>query len=235
MSQVYPPTVIIRTLIEDFFPYRGLAPAARGLSREADPRAFSTDEVISDMEQFGYVRLDALRAAPRGQRDWVVVLVLAAESKFALHSPDLRKLLEGVLAERPSREGRLDELIVVAEEDFFLKKHLTDVIRERQEAQAGGADLAGAAPFFSAHRYYNFALNVPASRSVRPHRIMGAEELATFLRGEHLSLQDLPTIYTTDAPLIWLGAREGQVVEIERSSQTAAVAFYKRRVVSGDV
>lgn len=234
-QQVYPPNVIVRTLIDAFFPYRGLALAPRGLAREASVRAFGDDEVISDMEQFYYVRLDALRKTPRGARDWVVVLVLAADGKYSHHSPDLRKLLDGVEAERPTKEGRLDEVIVVAEEEFFGKKNLTDVVREFQGKQAGGADPAGAAPFYSAHPYYNFALVVPESQSVWPHRVMAEDEIAEYLRRERLAFRDLPVIHTTDAPVVWLGGREGQAVEINRPSQTAATALYVRRVEKGAV
>jgi len=229
--QIYPAGGIVRTLIEAFLPHRGLALAPRGLAPGAAPRAFTDDEIISDMEQFYYVRLDALRAAPRGARDWVVVLVLSATGKYSQHSPDLRRLLEGVEAERATKEGRLDEVIVVAEEDFFDKKNMTDVIRGTQARQAAGADLAGLAPYYSAYPYYNFACNLPESKSVFPHRVMGDEEAEELLRSMRRSLSDLPVIFTTDAPIVWNGGREGQIVEITRDSQTSGIAIFYRRIV----
>jgi DNA-directed RNA polymerase subunit H (RpoH/RPB5) len=232
--QVYPPIVVVRNLIGGFFRYRGLALAPRGLSREAALRAFSDDEVIGDMEQFSYVRLDAKRIGPpRGGRDWVVVLVLSANGKYARHGPDLRLLLNGVEAERATKEGRLDELIVVAEEDFFRKKNLTDVVRELQGKQAGGDDRLGTAPFYSAHPYHNFALVVPEHRSVFPHRLMEPAEVDALLRRELLARSDLPVVYASDPPIVWNGGREGQVVEITRASQTAAEAIYYRRIENG--
>ena len=233
--QVYPPIVIVRNLITSFFPYRGLTLAPRSLSRDVEVREFTDDEVISDMEQFYYVRLDALRKTPRGGRDWVVVLIIGADGKYAHHSPDLRKLLEGVESERPTKEGRLDEVIVVAEEAFFGKKNLTDVIRDAQQKQAGGADFEGTAPFYSAYPYHNFALVVPAHKSVAPHRIMSAAEVETVLRLERLALRDLAVVYTNDPPIVWNGGREGQVVEITRDSQTAGTALYYRRIEKGSV
>jgi len=233
-QQVFPPNVIIRNICGPFFAHRGLVLAARGLARDAEVPSYAVDDVISDLEQFYYVRLDAVRETPRGGRDWVVILVLGADGNYSLHSPYLRKLLEGVEAERPTKEGRLDEVIVIAEEAFFSKKNLTDIIREFQQKQAGGPDTGGAAPFYNAYPYYNFSLVVPEHTSVSPHRIMGEAEVSDFLRREHIVRNDLPRILTNDAPIVWNGGREGQVVEITRDSQTAGTSLYYRRIERAD-
>jgi len=239
--QVYAAGRVIRVLIDAFLPHRGLALAARGLASGTEPRAYTEDAVISDMEQFAYVRLDALRAAPRGPRDWVVVLVLAAGGKYAQHGPDLRRLLEGVESERAAGEGRLDEILVVAEEGFFAKKNLTDVVRDAQRrfqrGRAGPADAAGdaagAQPFCSAAQYCHFVFALPEARAVAPHRVMRPAEVEELLGRERLTLADLPTARDTDAAVLWAGGREGQVVEILRDSQTVGRAPYWRRIERG--
>ena len=233
--QVYAAGGIVHNLIDKFLPHRGLTLAPRGLAEGAAPREFSGDEVISDMEQFAYVRLDALRAAPRGGRDWVVIIILSATGKYSLHSPDLRKLLDGIDTERATKEGRLDEVIVVAEEPFFGKKNLTDVIHDAQAKQADGADLDGTAAFYSACPYYNFAYVLPENTSVPPHRIMAPAEVDALLRAERITLKDLPVIYTNDPPIVWNGGRAGQVVEITRDSQTGGHSLYYRRIERGSI
>ncbi|MFA6165772.1 MAG: DNA-directed RNA polymerase subunit RpoH/Rpb5 C-terminal domain-containing protein [Gemmatimonadaceae bacterium] len=230
MSLGYPPNTIVRVLLDEFFPRRGLRAAPRSLAADGAARRFTDDEIVNDMEQFGYVRLDAAREAPRGARDWVVVLVLGARGRYAAHGPDLRKLLEGVAADRLAVAGRLDELIVVAEEEFFGKKNLTDVVGEFQATERRGVDAEGATPRFNAYPYHIFAHVVPANQSVPPHRLMDAPEAATMLERERLSERDLPAIAASDPPVIWLGGREGQVVEITRPSQTALQAMYYRRI-----
>lgn len=129
MALTPPPIRVVGVLLEKFFEYRGLVQAAQGLGAGAPP-AFTEDRIIGDMDQFGFVRIDATRRVPRGRRDWVVVLVLSSRGKYAHHSPDLRRLLRGIETERPAKDGRLDELIVVAEEDFFARKNLTDLIED---------------------------------------------------------------------------------------------------------
>lgn len=229
-QQVFPPNVVVRVILGSFFPCRGLELAPRSLARGAEIPIFDDDRIIGDMEQFHYVRLDARREIPRGARNWVVILVLGADGKYSHHSPDLRKLLEGIEAERPAKDGHLDEVIIVAEDAFFGKKNLTDVVREAQQKQAGGPDLAGSAPFYSVYPYCNFAFVVPEHQSVPPHRIMEPDEVKTLLSREHIIRSDLPVILTNDAPIVWNGGREGQVVEITRDSQTAQVSIYYRRI-----
>lgn len=233
-QQVFPSNVVANIVLKEFFPHRKLRLAPRGLARDAELPVFNADRIIGDIEQFDYLRFDALRETPRGARDWVVVLILGADGKFH-HSPDLRKLLESIESERPAKEGRLDEIIVVAEDSFFSKKNLTDVVRDMQQKQAGGPDFDGAASFYSAYPYYNFAFVVPAHESVPPHRIMCADEVDTLLRRERIVRSDLSAILTTDAAIVWNGGRDGQVVEITRDSQTAGVALSYRRIERGAI
>ncbi|MES2339218.1 MAG: DNA-directed RNA polymerase subunit RpoH/Rpb5 C-terminal domain-containing protein [Pseudomonadota bacterium] len=249
-TQAYPPNVIVRTLIDHFFRYRGLAPAPPGLADEKPVADFTDDRIIGDMERFFYVRVDARvdprRRALRGARAWVVILVLAADGKYSHHSPDLRKLLEGVEVEQAARAGRLDELIIVADEVFFSRKNLTDVVREfqagaaaaRQAARARGPlslllDANGAAPFYSAHHFHNFVLVIPEHAAVPAHRIMAPAECDALYATERLTRDDLPTIYASDPAAIWIGARAGEVVEIVRYSATAGRAVTYRRVERG--
>jgi DNA-directed RNA polymerase subunit H (RpoH/RPB5) len=59
---------------------------------------------------------------------------------------------------------------------------------------------------------------------------MSPEEVETLFRRGHIVRSDLATILSNDAPIIWNGGREGQVVEITRDSQTAGTALYYRRI-----
>ena len=229
-----PPSVIVDTILNAFFRSRGLTLAGRGLSVDTEPPTYNKDGIVADMEQFGYVRIDALRArGARGARDWVVILVLAGNKKCSNNSPDFRKLLDGLDAERPTKEGRLDEVIVVAEQTFFEKKNLTEVIRDAQhKKQAGGPDLGGKAPFYNVYPYRNFTFAIPEHESVFPHRIMAADEVELLLSRERISISDLPVIFSTDPAIVWNGGRSGQVVEIKRDSPTAGTSFYYRRIAA---
>jgi DNA-directed RNA polymerase subunit H len=238
---MFPPCTIVRNLIYHFFRYRGLELAARGLAPDGVVPNFTEDRVIGDMESFQYTRIDARRLEPRGKRDWVVILVLNGNGKYSKHSPELRKLLGGVATEGAAKAGRLDELIVVAEEDFFARKALVDLISDLQQESAfrrsvekiNTIDAIGVAAFYNAHPYRNFSVVVPEHQSVFPHIIMSPEEVAALLTEFYMVRTDLPAIYASDPPLVWLGAREGDAVKIVRRSPTAATSIYYRRVERG--
>lgn len=238
MAQRSPHKVIVNILATEFIPRRGFqlvsrraaGPGRPDRGEEAEPP--SDDAIVADMEQFGYVRLDARRLVPRGARDVVTILVLAELGKYS-SSGSLLRLLQGVLAERGMKD-QLDELIVVSDaaDRASGKKNFADMFEKLQtELQAGGADTAGAGAFFNAYPYHNFALVIPDSQSVPPHRLMAESELEAFLVQNKLKYTNLPVIKTNDPPIVWLGGREGQAVEIMRPSQTGAgMAPYVRRI-----
>jgi DNA-directed RNA polymerase subunit H len=223
-----PPIIVINNIYNAFFKYRGLEVANRSFT--GPDVVMSDDRIITDMDQFNYVRLDAKRKIPRGKRDWVVILVLSMNGKYANHSPELRKLIEGIEADTLSQEGRLDEVIIVAEENFFAKKNLTDVIKNLQSTQIGGADINGATTFYNAYPYYIFATIIPEHNSVPAHRIMSENEVNELLKSEHINKSDIGTIMVSDPPVIWIGGREDQIVEITRDSATAGTAIYYRYI-----
>ena len=191
------------------------------------PPVLTDDRIISDMEHFAYVRIDALRNTPRGGRSRIVFIILDPIGKYANHSPDLRKLLNGVESESVSK-NQLDEIIVVASDAFFKKKALTDVIIAFQQKSTGGIDATGETPFYSAHPFYNFVTVVPEHVRVPHHRIISAEEMHAIKTYGHISRNMLPIMLNIDAMAIWIGAREGDVVEIRRETNTGHMYAYRR-------
>ena len=225
---LYPPVAIIRNLPQ-FFEHRGLELAAQ--AGAAAPALPDSDTIVSNMNQFFYERVDARRIEPRGKRDHVIVVVLNSDGKYAQQGPQLRMLLSTIENERVVQEGRLDELFIIAEENFFQRKNLTDIIREFAVKAAHSVDEEGRKSYFSAYPYHVFSLVVPDHESVPAHRVMTAEQVANLLRDQRKHLLDLAKIYVNDPPVIWCGGREGQVVEITRMSETAGQAVYYRRIV----
>lgn len=210
---------------------------ARGL--EATPATPAQD--AAELARDGYVRRHARRPEPRGARRDVVAIVLAPGSPYVTKMPRLRALLAAAEGP-PVRPDELDELIVVAPEEFFGKKLLTDALRRhfaaraaagpgREAAPGAARDPTGLAPYYTAVPYYVFYFEVPRHVAVPRHRVMSAEEVEAFLAGERLTIADLPEILSCDPAVVWAGGRVGDVVEISRDSFTVFVAVYYRRVV----
>jgi DNA-directed RNA polymerase subunit H len=219
-----PPLVVMAVLVDYFLPYRGLR-----LSEEGPP---SRDTIIRDLDSLGYARLTALRNKPRGARDAVIFLVLAAESKQAHHSGDLRKLLEGLRYDPLVKEGRLDEVLLIVDDAFLSKKNVLDVVRAFQKDGPDGEDPEGArGAFYTVRPYCNFMCNIPAAQIVPKHQILTPSQVKERLSWHSLKIGSLPLIRDSDPPVVWLGARPGQVVLITRDSETSVVAEIMRRVV----
>jgi len=75
-----------------------------------------------------------------------------------------------------------------------------------------------------------FVVPVPFHEAVPKHTIISQEEFQKQLKGEYIKITDIPHISVRDPPVIWLGGKIGQIVMIERNSQTAAKAIVYRLI-----
>lgn len=231
--QPYPPIAVIGVLPK-FFEYRGITIAHReraGAAAPAGAPAYPTsDGIISNMGQFHYERIDGRLNQPRGARDLVVTLFLSSTGKYSQNGPALRSLLSGIDNERAVKEGRLAELFIFAEDEFFGKKNLTDILHEFAAGSARGVDSEGRASYFSAYPYGILALVVPEHQSVPRHTIMTAKAAQELLETEMLKSSSLPKIQDNDPAVIWCSGREGQIVKVDRPSETVGgiVPYYHR-------
>jgi DNA-directed RNA polymerase subunit H (RpoH/RPB5) len=81
-------------------------------------------------------------------------------------------------------------------------------------------------------RYLQF--DISTHRKVPQHRLMDTEEIEKFQKRmniTNLKLQ-LPWIDSQDAMAKWLGARTGDIIEIQRFSESAGASLYYRYCVS---
>ena len=56
------------------------------------------------------------------------------------------------------------------------------------------------------------------------------EEIKQDIFIEYIRLNDLKVIFTSDPPIVWLGGKECQIVEIQRYSSTSGIAIDYRRI-----
>jgi len=66
---------------------------------------------------------------------------------------------------------------------------------------------------------------------VPEHVILNEQEVAELLKKYNITIQQLPKIFTTDAPVKAIGAKEGNVLKITRNSPTAGTTVYYRLVM----
>ena len=119
----------------------------------------------------------------------------------------------------------------MAEDEFFNRKLLIEAVKSYQDTTDRGEDAKGVSPFYNAYHYHVFSLVIPEHAEVQPHRVMTDTEVGAFLARERLARQDLDVIFEADPPVIWIGGRHDQLIEVTRRSETAGKAIAVRRVV----
>ncbi|PIN74020.1 DNA-directed RNA polymerase subunit H [Candidatus Woesearchaeota archaeon CG10_big_fil_rev_8_21_14_0_10_45_16] len=74
----------------------------------------------------------------------------------------------------------------------------------------------------------------PAKHILVPSHVkLSDKEKETFLQSQNLTIKELPKILVNDPALIGSGAKEGDIIRIERASATAGKTFYYRVVING--
>lgn len=77
----------------------------------------------------------------------------------------------------------------------------------------------------------DLVFNVTKHELVPRHRIMAEEEKHRFLNERKLKENELPQIFVTDPVVRYFKGKKGDLVEIERKSETSGISYYYRVVV----
>jgi DNA-directed RNA polymerase subunit H (RpoH/RPB5) len=179
------------------------------------------DEFRAALARFGYYRVDAAQPGAGSAR--LIVAILEETGKYSQKSGKLGDLLRS-LARRIEKPAEAEVLVVSSDEVVHKQKHADALKRFRDEGEVGHCRLVP---------YRVLAQDVTRHASVPPHRIMEPQEVRRLLDWLKVDLSSLAYIYESDPPLVWLGARAGQCVEVDRPSETAGWAKCVRYVVAG--
>jgi len=172
------------------------------------------DMITNNIKNAGYIQINTRRVNPRGDRYLVTFLILSNDDKLGdmKKNKNIKKIIDTSLA-----SSELDEIIIIAEKMQFNKKPFIDTIQEFKRNEKS-KDFDGERPIFNAYPSINFLFDLPNHCMVPKHRIMTDEEIQSELFSEYIKKNDIYTIYEFDPPIVWLGGRDGQVVEIIRQS-----------------
>lgn len=223
--QVYPPINIINIIINEFFPVRNFTLIGN--------KSFSDDEIISDMEKYGFVRIDGISVNKRGNRDKIMFIVLKSNDNYNTNNIELKKIkkiIELIDNDESTKNNTLNEFFLVINKDYFGRKNFDDIVKDLSNRQKQGVDQEGEAPYYSVFPYHNFSFSVPKCKILYPHVLMTKEEVSELLQKERINFKDLPVILTNDVNIIWNGGKPGQVVKIYRYSESALESIYYRRI-----
>jgi DNA-directed RNA polymerase subunit H (RpoH/RPB5) len=195
-----------------FLVYKHMRPFLkhRGMSLVKGKLDESRAKFVTQLNHLGHYHLDAKTSEDK----LVSIIILAPQSPYVEKGPQLRKLLSetSLLTDK-----NLEEVIIIAPESALRKKNLTDVILEFRK---GTSDKAKA-EYYNMYPYHVFSLEIPKAQIVPAHHIADDGEVKKFLDREKRTLVDLRRIAASSPPVIWIGARPGQVVRVDAPSETA--------------
>lgn len=196
--------VIIETITGPFARYRGWT------LRAMPPQT----EIVDNITNYGFQRLtfDTSSGSGKNRVEFVIL-----SSTFKLEKAKFVSIMA-----RLDYGDDLDAVYVVAR-DVESKKSVSSVAAEIIEAHPGVRIYA--------YDFMVFVCDILDCIETR-HRILPPAEAKARLEALHLRPTDLPSInHRTDAPLKWLDARPGQIVELTRKSETAGEALAYRYVI----
>jgi len=195
--------------IPEFFEHRGHQGGADLLTQ---------DVFMTQFTQNGYESIKSTDGE-------IIVFIIRDGSDYTTSGPQLRKLIGRANAIAGNEVG---EIVVVAPEPALQKKNITSAFDSLSEE----ADKKGKSQYILAVPYSVFAQNIPAHAAVPKHEVASAEDVAEMLGKRFSSTAELPAIYAQDPPVVWAGGRPGDIIRVERLSETTGTTPAFRRVIT---
>jgi len=133
---------------------------------------------------------------------------------------------------------------ILKEQNVIGVAYVKDIARDMEETESQRGMLVGGLRFTPAAKKMALVSRVELvdggyasfdlfeHELVPPHVIASEEEIQLVLEHYGIQKNQLPRIYRNDPAVKVLGARPGQVIRIERDSQTAGSSYYYRLVVA---
>jgi DNA-directed RNA polymerase subunit H (RpoH/RPB5) len=176
--------------------------------------------IINNIKNAGFFQINTIRAEPRGNRNLVVFLILSDDDEKKKKNKNIKKIIDGYALDK---DNNLDEFIIITEKSEFLKSAFIKLMTELKSNEIA-RDFHGEKAIYNAYPYHNFLYDIPNHISVSRHKIMEEQEIQDNLFSEYINKHDIYIIYEYDPPIVWLGGRDGQIVEVIRLSSTSMEA-----------
>lgn len=206
MTQIYKPYAVYKNLSE-FMQSRGV---------KTDHKPTSNDEFIKHITHYEYVKITGTRSDKHGTRPFILFLI-APDSKYATNTPAFKKLLNTISTSELNSKA---EIVFISEKP--LTNFIITFIRGERHQYPG---------LYIEHYDYKICIIViPKHIMVPKHTILSDDKVKEFCDEFHTIPSRLPKILVTDPPIVWLGARPGDVIRIDRDSEITGSAIGYRVV-----
>ncbi len=177
----------------------------RGLKLKTE--VLDVDKLVNKLNVYGFVALEA--TAVTAARPMMVFL-FSPDSKYTSKLPEFKKIFKFV----PSDSDVL----------FVFDSPMTSHISKYIDGHALTANIETCT-------YNLFIVEMPLVNISCKHSIASAEEVEKYCEEYYTSKNNFPKILRADPQAMWIGAKKGQVVRLDRPSENAGHAVAYRLVI----
>lgn len=193
--------------LQEFLVYRNV---------KSDYQFVSSDKFVSAIAP-EYIKITGTRDDKHGKRAFVLFLI-APESKYAINVPWFKKLLATI----DTKTMESDAEIVFISENPLTNFIITQLNVERTTNRK---------LYIEHYEYKIFTIVVPKHILVPKHTIASDTDVENFCKTFYTVTTRFPKILVTDPPVVWLGAKPGDVIRIDRDSEITVKSIGYRTVI----
>ena len=154
----------------------------------------------------------------------VILLTSAYNSKYSIVGADGKRKVKEILS-----KGKYTELIYICDINYINSKTNTSI--NSIERILSELKILYSNVYIQFRPYSTFEFIVPYCDAVSKHRLVTKEYVMEYLNKQQQKIGSLPKIHDYDPPIVWLGAKKGDFVEIDIPSESVGVSERIRLVI----
>lgn len=156
-----------------------------------------------------YIQMDGIRKYPKTDKK-VVIMLFAPSSSYSEGRPLFEKLFNHIIYKGKKIISEEIEVMFISEKPLS-----NNIIKFIKEQLASHNKL-----HIEYHTYDPFKINIIHQESIVSHTIMDKDEANQVLNYFYKTSDKLPIISVNDPPIIWIGGKPGDIIKIDRISET---------------
>lgn len=177
------------------------------------------NEFLTTLKKVGYYLFQINHRADTKQA--TIIAILPPDSDYAKKGKELGNMIK-IMEKTVPRGTNVREVIVIAPESVYVKKNILKKVRSFEIAASRGDaikdEYVPTAKYYTICPYKNFYLNVLKHHSMGKYTVLKPGERDKVLKYQRKQLSNFPIIYSDNAPIVWIDARPGDFLMLERRS-----------------
>jgi DNA-directed RNA polymerase subunit H (RpoH/RPB5) len=215
--------------LQSFYTYRKLIPIKLDNS---NLDTLSYDYFSKSLKNDGFTIQLVMLNDNVNKLDNVISIIIICEYDYTTKISDFKKLLS-LLSKKVKKDTLLTykSIIFISENGFSnaVTKGLNNILTDIYNDVNVNSNFLKNDKIENL-KFDNFKAIIPLGQYCSKHRILDKKEVDELLSTTHVNKNNLPTILFSDPQIIWIGAKRGDIIEIDRVSESTGSSIYYRCV-----